>query len=344
MTTVAIASLDESLETAYDEYLHTSDGGLLYYSLAYRRFLCDLLNCRAEYLVATSGSRVVGLLPLMALDGPYGTVWNSLPFFGSYGGILADDAQTAGQLARRYDDLTREAGVAAATVVTNPFVPPEANRFPADTVDERIGQFTSLEPFRDGSPDRYLREIESSARRNVRRARDAGVVVRIDNGALPWLEVAHRDSMVAVGGRAKPPRFFTLLESHFIAGKDYNVYVADVDGVTAGTLLVFYFNGTVEYFIPATLPRYRALQPMALVIVTAMQDAAAAGHHRWNWGGTWRQQSTLYRFKRKWNAVDRPYRYYTRINRRELLRCRPDELRAAYGEFYVVPFHLLTTS
>ena len=37
---------------------------------------------------------------------------------------------------------------------------------------------------------------------------------------------------------------------------------------------LFYFNQTVEYFTPAIDSKYRSLQPLPLILITAMTDAS----------------------------------------------------------------------
>ena len=41
-----------------------------------------------------------------------------------------------------------------------------------------------------------------------------------------------------------------------------------------------------------------------------MLDAASRGFQRFNFGGTWKNQESVYRFKNRWDATDIPYRYY----------------------------------
>ncbi len=82
---------------------------------------------------------------------------------------------------------------------------------------------------------------------------------------------------------------------------------------------------------------------MALILYRAMEDAAARGCTCWNWGGTWLSQQGVYRFKRKWGAGDRRYRYYVRVNDEGVLHRSPGELLSAYPDFYVVPFDRLKT-
>jgi hypothetical protein len=338
---VEVVDLTDSLEGAYEEFLHKLDSGLFYYSAAYRRFLVDLLGCSAPYRLAVRGGEIVGVLPLMAMDGRFGRVWNSLPFFGSHGGVLALDAGAAAALYEAYAQLLEAGDAVAATVISNPWAPLDERRLTFDLCDERVGQATDLGPLAGPLPDQFWDAIDSSARRNIRKAERSGVRVSTDCAAVGFLADCHTQNMSAVGGKPKTRRFFELLPGHFTPGEDYNVYVAEAENAAVGALLLFYYNRTVEYFVPATSEAARALQPMALIVATAMTEAARSGYRRWNWGGTWLDQEGVYRFKRKWNAAERRYRYYTRLIDRSLLSLRREELAPAYDGFYVLPFDAL---
>src|SRR5689334_17778385 len=91
----SVALLDAADDAAYDDFLRSRGEATLYHSTRYRDLLLRLLACRAHYLVARRNGRIAGVLPLMRCEGPLGSVINSLPFFGSYGGAIAEDAASA---------------------------------------------------------------------------------------------------------------------------------------------------------------------------------------------------------------------------------------------------------
>ena len=53
--------------------------------------LVDHLGCRHEYLIASDGGDVRGVLPLMWPGDEGARVYKSLPFYGSHGSVLAVD-------------------------------------------------------------------------------------------------------------------------------------------------------------------------------------------------------------------------------------------------------------
>ena len=326
-------------EDAYEGFVHAHPQALLYHSLRFRDFLVDLLGCQPRYAVAYAGGDIQGVLPVMSTDGPYGTVLNSLPYYGSNGGILATTAAAGDALVQWFDAMAGADGVAAATVIANP-LDPDARPPRHDMGDVRIGCLTPLGG--EGDPQaRLLAAIDGSARRNVAKAERSGVVVEVDNGAFDALEEMHRSGMEAMGGRAKTPEFFAAVPRCFRAGEDFDLYVARVDADVVAALLVFFYGSVVEYYVPATRPESRPSQPMAAILCRAMTDAATRGFTWWNWGGSWVSQDNLIRFKTKWAGISREYRYWTVVNRPELLSAAPEELLEGYPGFFVAPFSSL---
>lgn len=337
---IAVERLVQSGEPAWDAFVRRMDGGLLFYSLRYRDLLIDLLGCEPEYLVATEAGEIKGVLPIMWASNGEARVSNSLPFYNSHGGPIAVSAEAEVALLRAWNQRATDPETAAATLVSNPFLAPQPAEPEHILIDERISQVTPL-PDEPG-PQSIFDLIDSSARRNVRKAQRVGYDVGIDNEALSALWRIHRDNMHAIGGLAKTKEYFAAIPRHFRAGEDFNVWVARLDDAVVAGLLVFYFNGVAEYHTPAIDHEHRGNQPLALILLEAMSDAVARGLRFWNWGGTWLTQEGVLRFKRKWGAQEGRYRCYVQINDQRLLSFRPEELRRRFPHFYVVPYSELT--
>ena len=318
-------------DAAIDAFVAAHPEGLIYYTAPYRRYLLEIAGGECRSLVALAGGRVVGVLPLMLKQGPFGPVLNSLPFFGSNGGVLAADAEAEAALVAGYD---REAAAATVAIwIAHPFMDTAAPRH--DLTDERIAQWTRL-PAGGALPT----GIEASARRNIQKAQAAGVTVRESPDALPFLEATHRDNLAAIGGRAKPAAFFSRLPV-MTYGRDWRLHVAEQDGAPLAALLTFEAVKTVEYVMPVLVESARSLQPTALILSVAMAEAARRGFTRWNWGGTWLTQEGVYRFKKKWGAEERRYRYFIRLNDVSLRRRSAAELSAGYPWYFTLPYDQL---
>jgi hypothetical protein len=303
-------------------------------------FLEEFLQCKSSYLVARDDRQIYGILPYLAADGPLGRVINSLPYYGSNGGIIASSQKAKMLLVDAYNALVTDSCVASSTYIPNvfyadmPFV-----GVAHDYVDERIGQVTFLA--NDGD-DSLFDRIDSSSRRNIRRAIKSDVQVSIDNDALDFLMKVHKDNMGVIGGREKTPEFFHKIPLYFEKNSDYRVYTASLNGQMIAALLVFYFGNTVEYFTPVTVTEFRSMQPMSLILYTAMMDATELNFKYWNWGATWPSQHGVYKFKGKWDAQDYLYKYYVKLNNKKILGMKPADILSLYPNFYVIPFDCLT--
>lgn len=337
-----VVEVTPASEQGYQRFVESCPTALFYHSLGFRDFVLRLLGCEQRYAVVLSGGEVVGAMPLMAARGPYGTVLNSLPYFGSNGGMLGG-VEARAVLADWYGAQLNEPGVAAGTVIANPLEAESTLALAGHLEDSRVGLITHLDG--PGPPEELvLRSIDGSARRNVQKAIRSGVTVDVDDDGMEVLERLHTANMAAIGGRSKDPQFFELVADQFRAGEDYNLYVARVEGQAVAALLVFYFGQTVEYYVPATDVEFRPLQPMAAILHRAMADAVTRGFRNWNWGGSWTDHESLIRFKTKWGGQSHVYRYSTQVNAPELLSATPEDLLASYPGFYVVPFSALTVT
>jgi hypothetical protein len=341
--TLRVVRLDDGFRPDYEQFVQSLNTLTVYSTWEYRSFLLDLMGCSGDYLGAVDDKgSLLGVWPLMERTGKFGRVINSLPFFGSYGGPLGVNSAAIEALTIEFNSTVARSDVAAATVVENPFDPMQVS-VPHDFLDGRIGQFTSLDLGEDAKETLFSR-IDPTARRNLRKAEKSDVEVEIDNGAMRELEDIHKENMDAIGGRRKSEAFFELLPRHLPAGRMYNLYVARHGKRAIAALLVLYAGKVAEYFIPATRLDERARQPSALLLFHAMIDAHRRGFLIWNWGGTWMSQEGVLQFKRKWGAQDRPYRYFVKLNNKDVLSAGRDELLSEYDNFYVVPFDKLNSA
>jgi CelD/BcsL family acetyltransferase involved in cellulose biosynthesis len=348
-----IAELTPPCYAAYERFLADRPEAMIYASLAWRRLLEDYLEVEPLYLVALERGEISAALPAFIKRTPgVGAVINSLPFFGSNGGVLVAPGADAAGVALVYalDAAAERFGCVTATLIESPLMP-DASLYGGvfgDTLrDRRIGQLTSLVPA-DADEGHLLARCEASARRNVNKARRLGVVVEEGDWDEGWdyLAVTHHANIEAMGGRTKPRRFFSLLRRHLAYGTQCRLFVARHNGEPIAALLLLYFNRTVEYFTPAISASARSSQPLSLLLCKAMTRAAAEGFGWWNWGGTWETQQGVYRFKRKWAAQDHPYTYYIKPYQGfdKVSSMSREVLMDAFPDFYVYPLGQSTTA
>lgn len=332
--------LDETYFKKYTEFLLDDKNSLFYYSIKYKNFLEILLSCESEYLIALENDSIQGLLPLMKTKGKFGVVYNSLPFYGSNGGIMASNKLAFDLLLKEYNFKINNPEVGASTLVTNPITQNDYSRIEHNEKDIRIGQFTNIE-YQNNSEISLMQSYHYKTRNMIRKAIKSNVTVEPDNTQLEFLKTTHQENMNAIGVMAKSENFFNLLPKYFDKDHDYKIYIAKKDDQIIAALLVFYFNKTIEYFTPVILKAFRSYQPLSLLIYQVMIDGAKEGCKFWNWGGSKMVQDSVYKFKKRWNTLDKKYFYYIKINNPEIYRSSKEELLEEYPNFFVIPFNKL---
>src|SRR5438093_12652796 len=105
-----VSLLDVSAVEEYDKYVLSHQSSLFYYGSKYKDFLKMLLGCDEHYLVARDQSGAVrGILPLLYIEHERRRVYNSLPYYGSNGGILTDQPAAYETLLNAYNEIASAA-------------------------------------------------------------------------------------------------------------------------------------------------------------------------------------------------------------------------------------------
>lgn len=328
-----------------EDFVRSCPHSLLYATPPFLDLLANHLRTPCQWLVAKAKGQVEAAVPFLVKEGNLGTVWNSLPFYGSNGGVLQRtyDPPLKQEMIMTYYEKAKEAGACSATLITNPLLKDHAdyeNSIDGFLKDERIGQFTHLP---DNPGEELIKKFEDPRPRNIRKALKEGIAVSCGNERtrLEFMHRIHLQNMNAIGGLAKSWDFFEQVALS-MPQETWTVYSGELNEEPVAALLIFYFNGTVEYFTPVIRPEFRHTQALALVIYEAMKDAVQEKACKlWNWGGTWLSQGGVYDFKKRWGTEDYPYYYYTKVFNQELLKVNSKDLLDEYAGFYVLPFNEL---
>lgn len=339
--TTEVREITPEDEASYRRFVEGHPHALVYHTRDHQRFLERLLGCRDATLVAVESDRVVGALPAVRTEGPIGYEYNSLPFFGTPGGALAYDRDIRTRLGRAFIERSRAESSLGGTLIENPLGRWDELEAEADFLDDRISMFTPLsrQDDRDEAFDAIMSKIDSSARRNVRKARKEGVAWSVENGSdgFAVLRDLHHEAMAAIGGTTRPASFFELVPECFEPGEQYELLVARHEDRPIAALLVFFQHLVAEYYMPTVDRDHGDLQGGPFLILQAMTRASLRGQQWFNWGGTWRGQKGLRRFKSKFGAVEGTYRYFCFLRSPASLP-EKETLQEEYPYFYVLPY------
>jgi hypothetical protein len=345
---ITIVDLTPELEADYAAFIARDPDAMIYGTVEFRRFLQAAVGGTSRYLLALRDREIVGALPYFVLAHPrFGSVINSLPWYGSHGGcqVARDAPEARAALLTSFRDIVAAPSVTFATAVLTPLetahVDAYATALNATTTDHRIGQITEL-PASGSDVEGQLEAICLQKTRNlVRKSRHQGFALAVADNDDGWrfLYDTHLENMAAIGGRAKPLAHFEALRATIPQAWRQMLEVR-LDNVPVASLLLLRFNRTVEYVTPVIKHEFRSMQPLSYAIWHGMLAAVRDGFRYWNWGGTWASQTTLHHFKAGWGARDRPYQYVIHATDNALKlwqECRRD-LIEAYPYYFLYPY------
>ncbi|MEO5328835.1 MAG: hypothetical protein H7829_11400 [Magnetococcus sp. THC-1_WYH] len=253
ITTVLGAGSDE-----FREYILRNPHTLVYSEPHFLELIAEHLGARCAWFVSHHEGAIAGLLPFLVKDGPLGSVFNSLAYYGSNGGVIQSDynINSKAALVDAFYAMAADSKAASATIISNP-LEGDAEFYDThaahDFRDERIGQVTHFPDCAEG----LLARFEDPRPRNIRRAIKEGVVVaRGATDDLEFLFSTHVVNMNAIGGIAKKLAFFDAIPAK-MRPRDWAVFTASIAGKPITALLLFYFNRTVECFMPVIVASHR---------------------------------------------------------------------------------------
>lgn len=338
------------VDNAIEEFLIRAEGSLVYYTPAYRRFLEEILVCASPLtFLAFEGGRIIGMLPAFVRKDPQlGNVLNSMPFFGGHGGAIVEanfkeQTYVAELLYNELASLIKNNEFVSVTVVENLFYPMTAEQeriLNCAVVDDRIGQITKLPAGSMDPTSEIFSMIHQKTRNSVRKGQQLKMRFeeRTDLTSLCWLQSVHEESIYSLGGVPKPLYVFEALTRQFKLGHRARLFVAYDADIPAAGILFLTHGDMVEYFTPVVAPNYRDKQALPALIFECMRRFSSEGFVLWNWGGTWRSQEGVYRFKQRWGAEQHPYRYFNRVIDQSIVAKSPELMRDKFPWFYLYRF------
>jgi hypothetical protein len=329
--------------TAMDAIARADERTMIYSSPIFADFLSRALRTEVRTLIARVDGRPTGLLHYGASSGRYGRVLNSLPWYGSHGGctLLPDsppDVRVA--LLRRFRELAEQEGVLSSCIVLSPFEEVHRDAYVDEfrplATDERTGMFSPLSV----DEDDQMARMHQKTRNLVRKSLKQGLEVHCDDSDRAWefLLQTHTENITALGGSPKPRHHFSAMRET-IPEENRELLLAVSGSEVVAALLILRFNKTVEYLVPAVSVEHRSTQAMSRLIWEGMRRAAAEGYTWWNWGGTWRSQESLHRFKSRWGSESLPYSYLINCSdeSKETISRKAPAVFASHEFFYVFP-------
>lgn len=341
-----VRNLAETDWPAVAEFLDRQHGPSLHtYTCAWNDFMLQFLEGSAAcWQICTDGDMVVGVLPtLMRMVPGWGTVMNSLPFQGSFGGALVDrhlPAETQErirhQLLDAFYEMARTVGAASVMITPHPALD-HSDQYRSHgpgtyRVVNRVAQFLELTP--GWMKTRGGRDYRSALRLG------AEVVVADTLCAEEYRRGAETETP-RTGAKMRPPRFYELLQKHFGNAGQATMWLARYQSQTVAGLVGIFSHGSAEYLECWSSQLGRSVQAMDLLMGTFLQAALTRECRYVGMGGT--PTEGIRNFKAKWGAWEEPYHYHNRVLEipDAWFQDWPVGMQSAFRWFFTVPYDIV---
>lgn len=325
----------------YDDFINKNNSSTFFHSKNHIIFLEKLLELNTFFVTCREKGKLRGIIPFFEKKMKFGTVVNSLPFFGSYGGMIADnDVQE--KLLEEFNSFNKSNDILSSVIISNPF---ETNcdvykkNYEHNIIEDRFTQCTIL---KNKSENQIWDELEQRVRWSIRKSQKNQIqisTVNEENSHLKKFYQMHENTIKSKNGKPKPTNLFNKITEIFDPSIDYDIFGAFYNEKAIAYVLVFYFKEFTEYYMPAYDPSFSNLQSTSFLIWKAMQKSLEKKIHFFNFGGTWKDQTSLYLFKRGWGTQDFHYQYYIKCDLTRIKQIGLEEIKKSYENFYVCPYN-----
>jgi hypothetical protein len=272
-----------------------------------------------------------------------GTVYSSLPFFGPNSGLLFNkmDVNPREIYQLVFEELFHEFekhNMISASFYTNFFDNSDYKYYDSFLNDSLvIDKFTNVTPLQ-------TYESSSTIAYDIRKATKLGVQVRLIENVndIKAIYDIYKQNCLDYNIPIKP---YNCIENLIKKQNEQNVetYIATFNEEIISALVMVFSPMTSSYYLPCTLPEYRTYQPMSFLIDYAITESLKKGRKYWNWESSPSKESGVYKFKKKWGAIDGEYRIYIKSFKDiEFYKTLGQEKIAAFFPYYFVyPFNKL---
>ena len=318
----------------WNEQVAELPGATIFHTANWARVLMVTYNYTPRYFCSFSNKRLAGLIPMMEVNSfVTGKRGVSLPFSDRVDPLVPDQPTFEDMFER----LKKYAGENHWQSIG--FHGGDGRFHPDQAYTSYVNSFIEL----DGSARDLFAGFKSSTRRNVRKAQRSGVTARI--GTTPDdIEAFYRLNCLSRKDHGLPPQplsFFKRIQTDVIARGQGFVCLALYGGESVAGVVFFHFGKHAIYKYGASEKRFLHLRPNNISMWQAIEACVRERFSMLDLGRSDEHHYGLLRFKRSWNASEKPIHYYRYDVRQQRFRTQTPGLRSSYNLFKYLPLPLL---
>jgi FemAB-related protein (PEP-CTERM system-associated) len=294
-----VRTLARGEEALWDQFVSASPSGTLCHLTAWSRVVEKTLGHTTHALAAWRGNDICGVLPISHVRNPiFGDCLVSMPL-AVYGGVCADDADTAKAL------LDAGAELGGRLRVKYLELRNAEEPFPSNLPGREL-YVTFVQDLSPG-PEKLLQSLPRDTRYMIRKSLKAG---------LEWCEDATLDefyelyagSVHRLGTPVFSRSLFTYLSEEFRG--QTRLFGVRKNGKVVASVLSFYFRDRVMPYYAGSLPEYNRDGVNNFMYWKLMEQSCQEGIRIFDFGRS-KKGTGAFQFKSSWGMAvrDLPYKY-----------------------------------
>jgi FemAB-related protein (PEP-CTERM system-associated) len=276
----------------WDEFVYDSPSATISHLYSWRRIISESYGHNSYNLTAWRDGKISGVLPLIQVKSRlFGNTISSMPF-QDYGGIVAQDMDSAQTLLDKALLLKDELGAQSLE-----FRQRDAQNFNGGKL--RQDKFTLILDISSGSENLW-KSFSPKVRNQIRKAQKSGLATQV--GGPELLEEFYRPfavNMRDLGSPVHHPVFFKKVFSEF--GNNAKVLLIRDSNQTIGGLIALFYKDSIVVPWASCFRQYFSKCPNNLLYWDAIQYACARGCKFFDFGRSSIDSGT-YNFKLQWGA------------------------------------------
>ena len=296
---------DAAAASRWDAFVRTCPEATFCHLSGWGRALEGVFGHETHFLQATQADRVTGVLPLAFVKSRlFGNSLTSLPFC-VYGGVAADDADSAQALEDAAEALARRLDVPHLELRHT------ARRHP-DWPEQDL--YVTFRNAITADDEANMNAIPRKQRAMVRKGIKNGLVSTVDDSVDRFFAL-YADNVHRHGTPALPKRWFQALQREF--GRDCEVLtVTSPEGRPLSSVVTFFFRDEVLPYYAGDDEAARGLAANDFKYWELMRRAAARGCTLFDYGRS-KRGTGPFDFKRNWGFEPQPLHYEYRLYKRD---------------------------
>ncbi len=295
--------LDPRQDPHWDDRLLRNGDFSFFHTSGWARVLGESYRYDPMYLMSGNGDRIDLLMPMMEVRSRLtGTRGVSLPYTDFCPLLVRDKGALPSAIQAVIDHGIERKWKYAEWRSPEPLGPekPSWAVFTTHHID--------LSP----SEEALFAGLDDSNRRNIKKARKEGVVIRIDETGETLREFYRLNCLTRKrhGLPPQPYRFFASVHEHLLS-KGFGIIVSALhEGRTIAASVFFQFGKRAIFKYGASEIRRQSVRPNNLVLWEALRWYRERGFESLHLGRTESDNPGLLRFKRAWGASESVLNYY----------------------------------